>query len=143
MLSASKTLWTLYICKVMWDIFSNHYIRPGIIIVNLTRAGELFTDLYGTDNPHLRLLATIMTVNVISDKCLTTTTITTSGETCVAGITSHTSSIIRLTITQMGKTEYLSNIYTYIYTLKSKHYKHKYFGYRIWVYLGFKTWFWE
>ena len=128
--------------------FSNYYIRPGIIIVNLSRARELYIDLYGSDNPHLRLLATITTVDVISDNCLTTTTITTSGETCVAGITSHTSSIIRLTITQMGKTEYLSNIYlssknTYIYTLKSKHYKHKYFGYRIWVYLGFKTWFWE
>ena len=59
--------------------FSNHYIRPDIIIVNLSRAKELYIDLYGTDNPHLRLLATITTVDVISDNCLIT--ITASGET--------------------------------------------------------------
>ena len=62
MLSASKTLRTLYIYKVMWDSFSNHYIRPGIIIVNPSRTWELYMDPYGTDNPHLRLLATITTV---------------------------------------------------------------------------------
>ena len=64
--------WFTHISKGLCETVSQISISPRLIIVNLTRAGELYIDLYGIDNPHLRLQATTTTTTVMSmgDNCL-------------------------------------------------------------------------
>ena len=73
---------------VMWDIFFlAHWCcanKPRLITINLSRAGKLYIDLYGIDNPHLRLLATTPTVMSTGDNCLRI--LATSGRASHSGI---------------------------------------------------------
>ena len=90
-------------------------LSPRLIIVNLTRAGELYIDLYGIDNPHLWLLTTT-SIRVMGDNCLNS--FITSEKRC-AGNIGHTSSIIRLTIITNGmKSKQEKHVFKYGFILR-------------------------